>query len=58
MSLTARDIREFNGYLKGCTNAQVQGVYDKESQAGRDDYAELAIAEADRRGIVLEGIEE
>jgi hypothetical protein len=52
--MTAQDMREFRGYLKHCTNAQVQGVYEKERDAGRDDYAELAIAEAERRGIVLD----
>jgi hypothetical protein len=52
--VNAQDIREFTLYLRGCTNAQVQGVYEKERDAGRDDYAELVIIEADRRGIVLE----
>jgi hypothetical protein len=52
--MTAQDMREFRGYLKNCTNAQVQGVYEKEREAGRDDYAELAIAEAEARGIVLD----
>ena len=49
-SLTAQDIREFRGYLRTCTDAQVQGVYDKEANAGRLAYAELAIAEAEKRG--------
>lgn len=53
--MNANDMREFRGYLKQCTDRQVQGVYDKESEAGRDDYAELAIAEAERRGIILDG---
>ncbi len=52
--MTARDMQEFRGYLKNCTDAQVQGVYDKEKAAGRDDYAELAVAEAERRGIELD----
>jgi hypothetical protein len=52
--MTAQDMREFRGYLKNCTDNQVQGVYDKEKAAGRDDYAELAKAEAERRGIYLE----
>ena len=51
--MTAKDIKEFRQYLKQCTNAQVQGVYDKEKQAGRLGYAELAIAEAERRGITV-----
>jgi len=52
--MNAKDMREFRDYLKNCTDAQVQGVYDKERAAGRDDYAELAVAEAERRGIDLE----
>lgn len=52
--MTAQDMREFRGYLKQCSNAQVQGVYDKEKAAGRMDYAELAIAEAERRKIDLD----
>lgn len=53
MAITAKDIREFAAYLKNCTDAQVQGVYDKESAAGRDEYAELAVMEALLRGITL-----
>lgn len=56
-ALTAKDIREFSGYLRQCTDAQVQGVCDKEHGAGREAYAELAINEAARRGIYLEGME-
>lgn len=52
--LSARDIREFRGFLRQATDRQVQGIYDKEKRAGRDDYAELAVAEAERRGIFLE----
>jgi hypothetical protein len=52
--LSARDIREFRGFLRQATDRQVQGIYDKEKGAGRDDYAELAVAEAERRGIFLE----
>jgi len=51
--LSARDIREFRGFLYNATDRQVQGIYDKEKRAGRDDYAELAVAEAEARGIVL-----
>lgn len=56
MSLTADDIRDFNRYLKQCTNAQVQGVFEHEKQRGGDgdQYAELARAEAEHRGIELE----
>jgi hypothetical protein len=51
--MTAQDIREFRLYLKGCTDDQLQGVYDKEMLANREDYAELAAMEAERRGICL-----
>jgi hypothetical protein len=52
--ISAQDIREFNGYLANCTDDQVRGVYEKERDAGREEYAELARTEANRRGIVLE----
>jgi len=51
MCLTADDIRNFCGYLRNCTDAQVRGVHEKETKAGRDAYAALAQAEADRRGL-------
>ena len=34
--------------------SRLQGIYDKEQSAGRDEYAELAVEEAERRGIFLE----
>lgn len=49
--MNAQDMREFRAYLKQCTDNQVRGVYEKERDAGRDDYAELALAEAEARGI-------
>lgn len=49
--MTANDIREFNAYLRGCTDSQVQGCYAKEKSAGRDGYAALCEEEAGRRGI-------
>jgi hypothetical protein len=52
--LSARDTREFRGFLRNATDRQVQGIYDKEKRAGRDDYAELAIEEARTRGIFLD----
>ena len=52
--LSTRDIREFRGFLRNATDRQVQGIYDKEKRAGRDDYADLAVAEAARRGIILD----
>lgn len=48
-------IREFRGFLRNASDSQVQGIYEKERRAGRDDYAELASAEAERRGISLDG---
>lgn len=53
MKLTADEIRDFSAYLRNCTDSQVQGVYDKEIEAGRTAYAELAVIEAGRRGIDL-----
>ena len=51
---SARDLREFRGFLRQATDRQVQGIYDKEKRAGRDDYADLAVAEAESRGIELD----
>jgi hypothetical protein len=45
---------EFRGFLREATDRQVEGIYEKEKRAGRDEYAELAIAEASRRGIWLD----
>lgn len=49
--MNANEMREFRQYLKQCTDRQVMGVLEKERAAGRDDYAELAVAEAERRGL-------
>jgi len=54
MTINAKDIAEFTGYLQACTDAQVRGVYEKERNAERDEYAELAKNEAIRRGIEFE----
>ena len=51
--MKAQDIREFTDYLHACTNNQVIGVYNKEKKAGRKKYTELAVLEAQRRGIDL-----
>src|SRR6187455_1968333 len=51
---SAEDLREFRGFLRNATDRQVQGIYDKEHGAGREAYADLAVEEADRRGIDLE----
>lgn len=52
--LAATEKTNFKAYLRNCTDAQVQGVYDKEKAAGREDEMELAVAEAERRGISLD----
>jgi len=49
--MTAKDRKEFNEYLRNCTDRQVYGVLEKEKSAGRQDYAELAEAELERRGL-------
>lgn len=54
MALTKRERDDFAGYLQNCTDRQVQGVYDKEKGAGRRAFANLAVAEASRRGIHLD----
>ena len=51
--MTESDREEFIAYLKGCTDRQVVGVYEKEMAAGRKDYAELAKHEAELRRIEL-----
>lgn len=55
--LSARDIREFLGYLAGCTDSQLLGVYDKEKEAGREAYAELAADACRNRGVYFGGDE-
>jgi hypothetical protein len=52
--MTREDREEFRLYCWNCTDRQVRGVYEKERDAGRDDYAEIARAEAERRNIALE----
>lgn len=51
--MTTQERQNFKAYLRNCTNNQVQGVYDKEKAAGREEEMELAVDEADRRGIPL-----
>ncbi|MBG6083195.1 hypothetical protein [Rubrivivax gelatinosus] len=51
--MTKQERDDFRSYLRACTDAQVQGVYEKEKAAGREEELELAQAEADRRGITL-----
>jgi hypothetical protein len=52
--LTNRQREFFRAYLRGCTDQQVQGVYDKEKRAGREEEMELCQMEARWRGIFLE----
>ena len=49
--MTLADMRDFRQYLKQCTDAQVQGVYDKEKKALRHIYAELACAQEPSGGV-------
>lgn len=49
--MTEQDRREFKEYLRLCTDQQVYGVLDKEKSAGRRDYADMAQAELERRGL-------
>lgn len=49
--MTTKDRKEFKEYLRNCTDRQVYGVLEKEKSAGRQDYAELAEAELERRGL-------
>ena len=49
-SVVSRDIRE---YLAGAADYQLQGLYEEEIQAGREENAARVRAEADRRGLEL-----
>lgn len=49
--MTAQDMREFNEYLRQCSDAQVEGAWEKETEADREDYAELAWQELIRRDL-------
>lgn len=49
--MSEKDARDFRAYLFACTDRQVIGVLEKERAAGRADYAALAEAESDRRGL-------
>lgn len=48
---SASDRADFRGYLRNCSDRQVHGVLEKETEAGRQVYAELAQTELERRGI-------
>ena len=47
--VSAEDIADFRGYLRCLTDRQVLGVLEKERDAGREVYAELAHAELELR---------
>ena len=47
--MTKQDREEFIAYLRACTDAQVQGVLEKERAAGRMYYVRLAQDELNRR---------
>lgn len=49
--MTNKDRDEFKQFLRQCTDKQVHSVLEKEETAGRDDYADLARSERDRRGL-------
>lgn len=49
--MTAKDRREFEMYLAACTDRQVIGVYEKERDADRWDYARLVKAEMRARNL-------
>jgi hypothetical protein len=54
--MSKQDVAEFRAYLRCCSDAQVRGVYEKERDAGRRAYAQLAVEEGLRRGFdVKEG---
>lgn len=52
--MTPKDREEFKQYLRQYTDSQVYGVLEKERAADRDDYAALAEAELERRGLPLQ----
>ena len=51
--MTAEERKNFILYLRACSNAQLQGVYDKEKAARRGEEVQLTLEEANRRGVVL-----
>lgn len=52
--MSKKEKDDFKLYLRQLTDRQVQGCYDKEKSAGREEYAELAEDESFRRSIVLD----
>lgn len=52
--MNKQDEIEFCAYLTNCTDRQLQGVYEKELKAEREDYIDLVALEATSRGVILE----
>lgn len=52
--MTRKERSDFLSYLHNCTDAQVQGVWEKEHRGGRRTEQRLAEAEAKRRGFSIE----
>lgn len=52
--LSEQQAREYRQYLRGCTDAQVQGCYDKEKYHGHSQEVALVEADAARRGLDLD----
>lgn len=50
-NITKQEKAEYRAYLTGCTDRQVLGCYDKEKEAGREDYVALCELEMARRGL-------
>jgi hypothetical protein len=49
--MTSRDKAEFQAFCRNASDRQLQNIYDKEMDANRKAYANIAAAEAARRGI-------
>lgn len=50
--MTHKDRYEFKSYCRGVTDTQLWGVYSKERDAQRWEYADIAKDELVRRGIL------
>ncbi len=49
--------RDFAGFCRQASDAQLPNIYWKEKEAGREAFAEIASAIADGRGINVEDTE-
>jgi len=52
---TKEDKADFADYVRGVTDKQVRGVYEKEHKANRRAYAQIAVEEGLRRGFDVRG---